>query len=342
MGGQALKNTFTKRYSKEEYKRLEDAVQTRLKSLKIKSRVPKAFGAKETFGDLDVLILAESLHGKNMIDVIEDHFAPNEIYHNSSVYSFDYKEFQIDFILVKTKYYDTSYHYYSYNDLGNLIGRISYQMGFRYGHYGLKLVYRHPDGGRKFEMILSQNTFDILQFLGFKPDVYADGFNELHDIFDYVIESEYFNPKIFQYEALNHQNKTRNKKRVNYAGFLEYVKNIKIKNPYEYKDKDYYVKMAEDYFGLNIVEQINSWKKEVEVDKEIAKKFNGHLIMEHVPTLKGKELGHAITNFKKHIKEELLKDDPTANPDKLLKLWLSVCSTGFIMRQFKTFYYGDN
>lgn len=342
MGGQALKNTFTRRYSKDEYFRLEDAVQTRLKSLKINSRVPKAFGAKETYGDLDVLILAESLNGKDMRTIIEDHFAPNEIYHNGSCYSFDYKEFQIDFILVKTKYWDTSYHYYSYNDLGNLIGRISYQMGFRYGHYGLKLVYRHPDGGRKFEKIVSQDTFDILSFLGFDPDIYAEGFNDLTDIFEYVIKSDFFNPKIFQYEALNHQNKTRNKKRVNYAGFLEYIETKTFDSIYEYHDKDFYVKFAEDYFGIEIVDQIDLWKKEVERDKEISAKFNGHIIMEHVPTLKGKELGNAITNFKKHIGSELQKEDPNADSYQLFRMWLYRSSTHFIMQQFKTFYYGNN
>jgi len=347
MGGQALKSTYTRRYSKEEYERLCDTVLTRLKSLGIESRVPKSFGAKDSFGDLDVLILAESLKGKDMREIIEQHFAPNEIYHNSHVFSFDYKEFQIDFILVKTKYWDTSYQYYSYNDLGNLIGRISYQMGFRYGHYGLKLVYRHPDGGRKFEKILSQDTFAILDFLGFNVKEYLKGFYELEEIFDYVIECEYFNPKIFQYEALNHQNKTRNKKRKNYAAFLEYIETkgkqqMQYRTPYEYKDKDYYVRLAEDFFGIDIVNQIEDWKKEVERDKAIAEKFNGHKIMEHVPTLKGKELGNAITNFKKHIKDELLKEEPDGDPDYMYKLWMDRCSAHFIMRQFKTFYYGDN
>lgn len=341
MGGQALKHTFTRRYSKDEYERLCDTVLTRLKSLGIECRVPKSFGAKESFGDLDVLILADSNIFK-IKDIIEQHFAPNEIYHNGSVYSFDYKEFQIDFIIVKQKYWKTSYHYYSYNDLGNLIGRISYQMGFRYGHYGLKLVYRHPNGGRKFEKILSQDMFDILQFLGFDPDVYAEGFETIQDIFDYVIKSDFFNPKIFQYEALNHQNKTRNKKRANYAGFLEYIEGMSFDEIYEYENKDFYVKYAESYFGIDIVSQIDLWKKEVERDKAIAEKFNGHIIMEHVPTLKGKELGQAITNFKKHIKDELTKEDPSVDGDYALKLWLDRCSAHFIMRQFKTFYYGNN
>ena len=300
MGGQALKSTYTRRYSKEEYTKITEEVQSKLKSLDIKSRVPKSYQSKESFGDLDVLILAESLKEKDMLDILNDHFKPNEIYKNSHVYSFDYKEFQIDFILVKTKYWDTSYYYYSYNDLGNLIGRVSYQMGFRYGHFGLKLVYNHHKGGKKFEMILSQKTFDILQFLGFDPDVYADGFNDIEDIFDYVIMSEYFNPKIFQYDALNHQNRTRNKKRKTYAAFLEYVEAYNGV-PYEYKDKDFYVKMAENYFGLNIVKQIEIWERKVAIDEMVSEKFNGRIIMERFPNLKGKELGNAIGKFKNEI-----------------------------------------
>jgi len=336
MGGQALKNTYTRRYSKEEYERLCDTVQNRLKSLGIKSRVPKSFGAKDSFGDLDVLILAESLNGKGMRNIIEANFAPNEIYHNSHVYSFDYKEFQIDFILVKTKYWDTSYHYYSYNDLGNLIGRISYQMGFRYGHYGLKLVYRHPDGGRKFEMILSQNTFDILQFLGFDPDVYADGFHDLTDIFEYVIMSDFFNPKIFQYEALNHQNKTRNKKRKNYAAFLDYVDKSDIYRVYEYQDKDHYVKWAETYFGLNIVEQIELWKKEVALDQLVSKKFNGDIIMTYLPDLKGKALGNAITKFKDYVNSYLAHNNPGQNVKMLYRDYIVNTHIDHIMGIFKT------
>jgi len=103
-----------------------------------------------------------------------------------------------------------------------------------------------------------------------------------------------------------------------------------------------YVKMAEEFFGLNIVSQINLWKKEVERDKAIAEKFNGHKIMEEIPNLKGKELGNAITNFKRYMSEELQKDDPNADSYQLLRMWLQVCSSEYIMKEFKRFYYGND
>ena len=106
---------------------------------------------------------------------------------------------------------------------------------------------------------------------------------------------------MFDYENLNHQNRTRNKKRVNYGLFLNYVSDID--KAYEYKDKDYYVRMAEEFFGIDIVDMIASWKKEVEREKDAHESFNGNLIMEHYP-LEGKELGMAIKKFKDFIKEE--------------------------------------
>jgi len=60
MGGQALKTAFTRRYSADEYRAIAIEVIDMLSLLNIQSRIPKSFGAKESFGDLDVLILANS------------------------------------------------------------------------------------------------------------------------------------------------------------------------------------------------------------------------------------------------------------------------------------------
>jgi len=266
--------------------------------LDIKNAIPLSYSSKETYGDLDVLIKSDSLGNRNIRDIIIAKYNPHQIHHNEHIYSFDYKEFQIDFILVPDADWITSYYYYSYNDLGNLIGRISYQMGFRYGHYGLKLVYRHDDGGKKFEKIISKDIYKILDFLGFDVERYKQGFVKLEDVFDFVIDSKYYNPHVFDYEVLNHQNRTRNKKRVNYAKFLDYVKENNKKSNYIFGDKDMYVEMAEKYFGIDIVTQIKAWNKVVERDKEISAKFNGDMIMQKYPHLTGKELGNAITNFK--------------------------------------------
>ena len=214
MGGNAL-NIETRRYEKKEFYEIMLEVGAMLSSKGIESDVPAWYRNKETFGDLDVLIRSSTVEG-DILDVINEVFKPNEIYNNNNVKSFDYKDFQIDFILVGDENWETSMFYFSYNDLGNFVGRISYQMGFRFGDYGLKLVYRHEDGGRKFSKIISKDPRKIYQFLGFNYDRYLEGFDEVEDIFKFVVNSTCFNRRIFDYDSLNHQNRTRNKKRKNY------------------------------------------------------------------------------------------------------------------------------
>lgn len=302
MGGAALKHTYTRRYTDKEY--FTTALKI-MNSVPFKTAIPLSFRNKDSFGDLDVLV-----HGGDferyapntpMSKIIEDIFSPNEIYKNSHVVSFDYNELQIDFIKVKPKYWESSKTYFSYNDLGNFMGRIAYKMGFRYGDFGLRLVYLHEDGGKKFTYDISTHPRDIFGFLGFDYERYEEGFDKLEDVFDFVVDSKYFNARLFDYENLNHQNRTRNKKRVNYGLFLDYVKDID--KAYEYKDKDYYVNMAEEFFGIDIASKISLWRKEVEREKEAHEHFNGILIMEHYP-LAGKELGNAIYKFKEFVKKE--------------------------------------
>lgn len=131
MGGNALKIVKTRRYSKKEYEKILLEVGSILTTMDVVFNIPESYGAKESFGDLDVLILSESLKN-NILSIIKDKYSPNEIHHNGNVYSFDYKEFQIDFIVVGEENWHTSKKYFEFNDLGNLIGRIAYQMGFRY------------------------------------------------------------------------------------------------------------------------------------------------------------------------------------------------------------------
>lgn len=300
MGGNAL-NIETRRYEKKEFFEILLEVAARLSGRGIESEVPKWYRNKETFGDLDVLIKSSTVEG-DILDVINELFEPNEIYNNNHVKSFDYKDFQIDFILVGDENWETSEFYFSYNDLGNFVGRISYQMGFRFGDYGLKLVYRHEDGGRKFSKILSKDPRKIYEFLGFDYDRYLEGFDEVEDIFKFVVTSQYFNRRIFDYDQLNHQNKTRNKKRKNYALFLDYIQESDDVLPFDYtfESKDYYVEKAEKFFDVELTSEIDRWKAIVDQQKRASAIFNGNVVMEYFP-LRGKELGEAMKNFNQYF-----------------------------------------
>ena len=73
-------------------------------------------------------------------------------------------------------------------------------------------------------------------------------------------------------------------------------------NSADYGGEGLDVKPLQDMSSL--YKEIEDYQKKQEINKIINSKFNGNIIMQDYPNLKGKELGDAITNFKIHIKNK--------------------------------------
>jgi len=307
MGGNALKIP-TRRVDTTEYSIIDMEVSNILYDENIKCHTTQSFDSKETFGDLDILISNKSFAKSNdMYDFIVKNYKPKDVHRNKSVISFEYKDFQVDFILIDDKHWEASKVYYSYNDLGNLMGRISYKMGFRYGHEGLRVNYNSPHGGKTLKIYVSRDPKEIFNFLGFDYERFNNGFKDLDEIFKYVMYSKYYTPNIFQYESLNHQNKTRNKKRANYRGFLEYIADEKTLKPLDlgFPDHDF-IEEGEKYFNIEIKSKIKTFDENILNNKRndvTAERLNMEIIQEHFD-ISGKELGKAITTFRKEVTVE--------------------------------------
>lgn len=310
MGGLALKNTFTRRYEREEFEQLSKELMATLKDTFKRVEMPLFYKNKQSFGDADIILSMEDFNG-NMITYIEDTFSPNEIFHNGNCWSFDYKELQIDLITVAGEDFDSNYNYLSYNDLGNYIGKIAHGFGLKYGQQGL--TYDHYFKGIKIGRILISKDYDkIYEFLGLSYDRWREGFDELEDIFSFISESKYFNWEYLQLENNNRVNRERDAKRKSYMSFLEYIdKNCKDDNhryPYE-KDKSVYLKQVDDFFPeANIELEIRRMEYEYCKNLYIKSKFNGGELMRRFG-LQGKEISEAIGSFKKAIESIPLMDD---------------------------------
>lgn len=220
-----------------------------------------AYATKADFGDLDVMVTAEEVearglehrlhmqqtmpepefkllypseHPRYCAAVYLSHFAEanfnaTETYRNDNVVSFDYRAsaaqtepgFQVDVITMPRATYGYALNYYSFNDLGNLIGRTAHKMGLSHGHEGL--VYYFRDGDYLFRTItLTRDYEEALAFLGYDPARFRHGFETLEDIFEYVAGSRYFNRDIFLLENRNAAARVRDKKRKTYREFLQW------------------------------------------------------------------------------------------------------------------------
>ena len=136
-----MKNVETRRYDRDEYFQLEAEVLSKLRTDFPARRVEaiRAYSQKPSFGDMDILFESDYLN-INVIDYLKETFNSKEVVRNSHVYSFEYNNFQIDLILTSKANFDTSFTYFAYNDLGNLMRRVSHKLGFKYGHECLSLI----------------------------------------------------------------------------------------------------------------------------------------------------------------------------------------------------------
>lgn len=329
MGGKALKNTYTERKENIEYNSIcNDVVTILQKELMTDIHVVQSYRNKKSHGDLDVLIKVTSeLHNKgiNFVDFIKKTFNPNEIYNNGGVVSFDYRTFQIDFIPVRESNWDVSIGFFDFDPSGNLMGKVYHKFGLKYGFEGLMYPFRNFNGRLSQDILLSKDNRKIFEFLGYDYDRFLKGFDEIIEIFYFVIESKYFDSTIFQMDNLNQIDRKRNRKRQTYQDFLEFIKNKNINKVYPFKRKEDYIFEIDKYFPeANLINKLQELQKKDEQNKEMNSKFNGKLVMNVYPDLKGSELGNMITNFMKSFED--------------YRSFVLTNSSNDIIEEFKKFY----
>ena len=333
MGGKAIKiaqrierkNFF--KYTKDIIPRVESAFNTKVKMV-------KGFHDKKDFGDLDLLVLADRDFG-NRRKIIESEFNPKEININSHLISFSYKGddeyLQVDLIFTPEHNWETSKVFFDWGDLGNLIGKTLNNYGrlnnhgysLKFGFDGIKCKLKYKSGSKN--IILSKDNTSIFGFMGIDYNQWKRGFNNREEMFDYIINSKYYDYDSFQWENLSSINKQRNKKRPNYQEFLNYIDSNNYKKTIKWKSVDYHLDYIKNYFGVDIKKEMESFQKEIDNTKIIKDKFNGKLVMSVFPELQGIELGNNMRKFK-----ELHND------------WRSYAlSSNNIIEDFKKWYIGN-
>ncbi len=280
MGGLALKQTFTRRYQKDEFEKIIPDIQAKLRTLFTDAMPTKYYTEKDSFGDADFLVLMDKPVTVDIRQWLIENFDSKEVFKNGSVYSFEYKELQVDLIFTSSANWETSQVYYSFNDIHNMIGKIAHRYAMKWGHEGLKYVY-YSDGKKLGDIIVTKNYRDALTFLGFDADRYDQGFKNLGEIFAYIVNSKYFNPWLFDMENLNRINRERDKKRTTYQSFLEVCKAYKNSGEdayhYFYHDKKVYLGMIDAAFP-GFLKAYRKLEIEEERKTKIKNLFNGDLV----------------------------------------------------------------
>lgn len=369
MGGKATLSYETKRMDKQTYELVCQFFKDFFEELKEKNSdenfaIPLSYLNKESHGDIDLLT---TMFIPQLMDKLVKH--PNIIIHEDFLSSrinkhgnydvnlamahlpvkiktnnFETEYFQLDLISTEKKYFDSTYHYYCFNDLGNLLGRLAYSLGLRFGQDGL--YYRFPYEskfheylGKEARLDISTDYFKVLELLGFgkiDKETFYSQFKEKEDVFNFIKKNENFTPYAFLNVFKNSKAKMRDNKRKVLNNFVEDLINSNLITSYEaydatedelpFKRKDglkvlrefgkkYNFKPEESY-SVQLKRLSLKLHKKI-LHRKYNEKMNGEIILkmmsedypvEYENIIKNKkEMGKAIEEIKGKVLEEFEK-----------------------------------
>lgn len=297
MGGNLFK---LGRLPKQEYLAIEESLRPYLdKKFGQHYRIPRYYGDKADFGDVDIIISTAAVKS-NWQDLKQEILSDLNIKTHKSirgVLSTVYQNFQVDFFIKPEKYFLSTYHFLCYNDIGNLVGKICRRFNLKYGDKGLAYVFRRADGHYVKDIPVSLDFEKIYAFLQLDYAQWEAGFESRTAMFEWVIASPYFS--VVPYKKLSRSLAKRAKERPTIRHFLDYIEAQKVEKTYAYlEDKRAYLPMIATYFPeANLMEQVAAEQERERYVLAIREKYNGKIVMSLLPHLKGKALGQFMQAF---------------------------------------------
>jgi hypothetical protein len=288
-------------------------------------RIPRFYGDKPDFGDLDILIssrVANADWTNLRLEIVRD-LGIDQFKVVGHVFSTVYRNLQVDFFVTPEPYLESCYQFMSFNDLGNLIGKICRRFNLKYGEHGLAYVFRRQgDSHYKQDLQITTNFTRICEFLNLEYSVWKAGFADLEAMFEWVIASPYFSVAPYL-QDLDATLKKRQQHRTTVQKFVEFLGRNQITKIYDFEPRESYLERIVAFFPeANLGAQIR-----LEIEKEtrassFAAKFNGKIVSRLLPHLQGQALGAFIVGFKnsfERFEEFILEHDEATVATRILE-----------------------
>lgn len=318
MGGNAIKKVKVSRFSLSKYFSISRDILDKLTEANIKSLRPFFVPDKISFGDIDILV--ENKEDIDLKEWIIKTFNPIEIVSNG-VYSIAYTEnqldengeiiyYQVDFIPVK--HIEAAMFFYSYGDVGAIIGKFVGYNGISFSENGIYIKVRSEllgieskDHTYVYDKInISTDPQEICKILGFD---YMKWLNiiSVEELFEWILSSHYYTIDAFKFIAMD--KRKRLSLRPLYISFLEKIGitdfdniNNKIINKEIIEHQKY---ILEKYGKINELEPI---RERIRLEKERKEKFNANVFINNgIEKLK---LSNTMSEFKKTILDIKFED----------------------------------
>ncbi|MFO7564475.1 MAG: hypothetical protein R6X02_17645 [Enhygromyxa sp.] len=275
-------------------------------------RIPRYYASKPDFGDLDVIVSRAAIEMLGGWDRFCNEIATRlEVTQSKSVghvYSTVAWNFQVDYFIRAPELFEATYHYMSFNDLGNLIGKIFRRLGLKYGEHGLSYVFRRESQpSYKHELLVSRDWPKILGFLELDVAAWEAGFDDLEQMFRWVVASPYFSVAPYQNQDRARTTERRARSRPTMARFIAWLEAEGVDKRCDYLEgRDAYVEqIAAAFPEAGLVAALARERAREQEAAALRSKFSGGLVREWTG-LEGPQLGAFLRRFGEAYPSETL------------------------------------
>lgn len=315
MGGNVFKNVAeVARIPAEEYDRFNLRVCEKLYDtglFDVLFRV-NSYRNKPDHGDLDIVAVKPGIKIGTIAAEIKEAFNTEHVTSSGDTISFLFRNHQVDLILCED--YDIALFascYFSWNDLGNFMGRVAHRLGFKFGHDGLRYVIRDPDNAVRVvkEVVVTIDFAEAVKFLGYDYHNWGFGFDNPEDIFRYACSSEYFDPAQFNLSNRSSEARRRDRTRKMYQDMLVFLNQeygLQGDEPKTPVDRQEHLQRAFERFP-DFQSRYDFAMECFEQEKAFKSNFNGELFRD-IFAIDGKRLGQVMEAYRKYINRFALED----------------------------------
>jgi len=278
----------------------ERAMRAYLDAAHPRYRIPRFYGDKPDFGDMDIIVPTRpdwaAVRGKIAADL-----GITRTRAVGNVFSTVYDGLQTDFFAVPERFVDSTYDYMSFNDLGNLLGRIARRFNLKWGEEGLSYVYRRAGSGHYVaDLPVTQDFARVCRFLRLDHAAWVAGFPTLTSLFEWVVTCPHFSVAPYLDDPGGPVGLRGDRPTI--ARFAEFLRDRRIDARPAFAEKTGYVgTIAAAFPEAGLEEQIARERVKEQRAAAIAEKFSGKLVMRLRPELAGPALGEFIVAFKRSI-----------------------------------------
>lgn len=278
----------------------EAAVRETLDLLGIEHRIPRYYGDKIDFGDIDVLVQDRGDWDVQRAAVVEA-LGITDTKTVGRVFSTAFRGLQTDFFPVAPQYLGSTYDFMSFNDLGNLLGRICRRFELKWGELGLAYVFRRTSvNNHVVDLPITQDFGRVCEFLGLEHAAWVRGFATLVELYEWVVRSPYFSVAPYLDDPAGAMAK-RGRDRPTIARFVEFLRERDIAARPVFGERSAYLDLVVAAFPeARLAEQLAAEHAAEARAVAIAARWSGKLVMRLRPE-RGQALGELIMAFKRSI-----------------------------------------